>query len=974
MCVNNYFVKLLMFSLNNKDYILLYGFSSPTNQETIKWKEYQGINKSTSIWKAIITKNECEKFFESLTHSEKINLGNKSFSSPQLFERPTVLSNDGMNIKSGPISKFRRVTEFWNVDKNNLYDKMVQCLAECGINGKEQYHFILELLEWLLSECGIDFKKNGYRFGNFESYHFSNHDDDFEIQVQKEEGLLKTSVRKKCIYNDKLIVNCVSEHRERIICNQTKIFQPEEEIIEFTAKEPMSQVVVQIWDEVSGELIFSQNETIMMGISIDMNIGDPLYKVKDPWSHALFKAASNRSDIIKEHIETVSHTSKFTTISIKSETHNDIDTALADGYKVFYSYQHSKVKGAFIKNWQKDGEIQSFLKIREYIELDSVKHVIIADPYFSIMAAAKILARISRKDVQLEVVTSLTNINPDTGEKTNKNEGEELQKFLQNNVHIIHPNLMVCNLHRGGKQVFHDRYLIRYFDDGKIDGFLLSNSLNSMGQFYPFIIAPMEYEVCLEVVNYLDEMRDANIQSKVNKNERISCEVLFDSKNYCHEKNEEQLDELPYKIWFAQWSDLNKEIHISQQDVLEAVTNVMQKWDVEKEIACKMLCIMPKIVDGDSSYEVVTEAISGNKSVADLLIEEFSVLAKDTEIKRNHLSKGKYSEEYTLWMLLNDKAKPSSSGFSRILDHAGHIWYGSDTNWLYTGYKILLRLNPERYMELLVDTKSPMMLDILVLYLLRYSWSIELVCLFIEKGSLFIQLICAECMFHHLKEQKVTINQCKEILDQLMVEKRVIQMVSILSDVTYFVRISKNRNIKLEEWTSFSDWLIESISIDIIQCSSDIQENAICWIHDCEKISMCKLLLNVANHISDVSVKNKLLDKAIDVAQKEILDCSFEKDIEDIVSLYLLGMEERFDQDVETEVYKQVIDWSVFETAIEPELWNYAYKKWRKAYISAKRQLYLLCVYFEKHQNSVKAKKYIDYWKSRIEKVIMDKD
>ena len=143
MCVNNYFVKLLMFSLNNKDYILLYGFSSPTNQETIKWKEYQGINKSTSIWKAIITKNECEKFFESLTHSEKINLGNKSFSSPQLFERPTVLSNDGMNIKSGTISKFRRVTEFWNVDKNNLYDKMVQCLAECGINGKEQYHFIL---------------------------------------------------------------------------------------------------------------------------------------------------------------------------------------------------------------------------------------------------------------------------------------------------------------------------------------------------------------------------------------------------------------------------------------------------------------------------------------------------------------------------------------------------------------------------------------------------------------------------------------------------------------------------------------------------------------------------------------------------------------------------------------------------------------------------------------------------------------
>ena len=112
----------------------------------------------------------------------------------------------------------------------------------------------------------------------------------------------------------------------------------------------------------------------------------------------------------------------------------------------------------------------------------------------------------------------------------------------------------------------------------------------------------------------------------------------------------------------------------------------------------------------------------------------------------------------------------------------------------------------------------------------------------------------------------------------------------------------------------------------------------------------------------------------LDVAKEEILDCSYERDIADIVSLYLYGMEERFGQDAEEVVFNQVIDKALFETAIEPELRNYAYDKWRKAYISAKRQLYILEVFYEKHQNTPKAQKHIEYWKKRIDKVIIDKD
>lgn len=350
MSDNNYFVKLLMFSGKNKDLLLLYGFSSLTSQEIISWKEYQGINKTTSVWKAILEKNEYENFIESLKRPGLIDLGNKQFSSPILFERSTVLSNDAMNINPGPTCKFRRVTEFWNIDKKDLYRKMIRCIEERGINGKEQYNIILELLDWLIKECGIDFKKNGFRFGNFESYHYIDHEDSFEIQVPQENGLLKTLVRKKGTYNNKLLVNCVSQHCGRTICNQTKIFHPEQKVIEFAAKEPMSRVVIQIWDEVSGELVFSQEVMLMMGISMDMKIEGPSYEVKDPWSHKLFKSASNRSKIIEEYIETVKHTNKFDTISIKSKTHTEIDTAFTEGYEIFNPYKHTKLKGAYIKN------------------------------------------------------------------------------------------------------------------------------------------------------------------------------------------------------------------------------------------------------------------------------------------------------------------------------------------------------------------------------------------------------------------------------------------------------------------------------------------------------------------------------------------------------------------------------------------------------------------------------------------------
>lgn len=61
-----------------------------------------------------------------------------------------------------------------------------------------------------------------------------------------------------------MVVNCAAEHRGRWLINQTKLLVAEEGSVEFTTEEPMSRVVVQIWDRETGELLFADDLTIRL--------------------------------------------------------------------------------------------------------------------------------------------------------------------------------------------------------------------------------------------------------------------------------------------------------------------------------------------------------------------------------------------------------------------------------------------------------------------------------------------------------------------------------------------------------------------------------------------------------------------------------------------------------------------------------------------------------------------------------------
>lgn len=956
----NIFIKLLMISNSDKDFLLLYGFSVPTNQPFYPWRFRNVEETQQSIWSAILSPVDAEIFIDSLTKSSQITFGNKSFDSPILIKRPVVLSCDGQNTIAGPVSKFCKVTEYWNVHKKDLFQKVQSSFCA---DGKELYEHIQNLLSWINEECGIDFSKNGTRLGNFEAYDFPLYEDAFDIEINKECSMKKTIISKRKLFAKDLIVNCTAEHRDRSVLNQTKLFRAEAQHLDFYADEPMSRVVIQIWEGDSGELIFSKDLTLIMSMSLGIIIGSPIYRVRDPWSDKLFKSAASRSDVIKKQIETVSKKTQERALTINNSTCNAIDAAIDDSRTLFSVYQQRHSKGAFIPNKQKDGEINSFIKIREYIEPSSVKRAIIADPYFSVESAQKLLTRIPRTDIQIDIITSLTDTDPDT----NVNDADicgKYRKILNDNVSILHNNLLIRNLKRGKEPVFHDRYLIRFFDDGRIDGFLLSNSLNSMGRFYPFVIAPMDQVVCYEVCDYLDFMCDKKKQLNLPVKERIECDVLCDFRSSHRTKKSIQRESFPFDLWLHTWCVNGKGLKIAKEQLECAINTLWEHWSEEKTLTCKMISSL-----GSTTYpwsvkdlSLIVKRINGAESE---FLQEFIKIAKEKEQQQNYASYGLNSDIYTRRALLNNNAEPCRQGFSMLFDEAGHIWYAGD-NWLKGGYTLMLQLSQSRFIELLDEIKSPLMLDVLATQMLLFPWSENLYITAMKSSNICIRLLCAVYAFYQLKENRFNIVQLRNIISNLSPKASILQLSYLLSQLVFYIRTSRSIKSKMEEINSIYDWMLKVLANNLPLCNEDAQETALHWLFDCEVCSNCRLHLALAEEVSDASVKEKIYRTVISAAEHDLTTKTYTRDITELINLYLQALDALYGDKGETKLLGHIINWHVFETATEPSLKVYAYPKWSSANTRAQWQLCILKEYVSHHPSSLKAKEWLDEWGPRI--------
>lgn len=962
----NRFIKLLLFSTTGGE-VLLYGFSSPTNQPFLSWKQSGISKKHQSVLTAILPFHEAEIFEKSLTQESTLSMAKITMKSPKLVIRPIVLVNDTHSRQHGPVVEYTHLKELWNVQKEGLFQEIIHAF---GTDGKELYRDVQDLIQWCREECGIDFSSQGHRFGNFEHYQSSPLGTDFKILTHKELELKKVTIQKTEVFSRDLVVNCAAEHRERWLINQTKLLPAEESSVEFTAKEPMSRVVVQIWDWETGDLLFARDLSMMLGANLEMNFSSSAYHIRDSWTKKLLQSASNRKRDIEEGIEKVQRVTTDRTVSVKSSFHTEIDTALETGDSLLTGYRKTHCLGSFIPNTGKDGEIDSFLKIREYLEESTVDRVILADPYFSVQAAEKLLTRIPRTNLQLDIVTCLGMTDPDTGEASDI--CKVYEKFLLSNAKLLHGRLSVRNLRRGNKPVFHDRYLLRFHNDQHIDGFLLSNSLNKMGQNYPFVIAPLERKVTLEVCEYLTQMCDPKTQEKRPPKERIICDILYDSAVKPIVQDKRKSSPSPLKEWLGPEYCENSRNAVPKENLPVAIAEVWSHWGQDKEGVCRVLGELCSNVF-QWSIEDVAETLKNMDGAAEEFLMWFSACAEEKERNMKHDQNGINAREYQLWALLHNRATASRSGSHFLFDHAGHIWYRED-GWLRGSYRLMLELGPESFLLLMDASRSPLMFDVLATRMLFYPWSESLLLSASKAKLLHVQLLCARWMFSLFKDGKLSDKQVLDTLAQLTPQKRSLQTAYFLSQITFFVRTKHTlESNEIEKWEPLYRQLLSHLAADLPCCSEQERNTALFWLYDSEQCSQCSLQLDLSRYIEDPTIREAVLQQAVEGIQKYLIDSNYERNLETAVDLYLTSAEQLYGDEAEKQILGKLVDWRTFERAAEPELKNYAYDKWHYAYIRAKWQLLLLAKYVQRHPEAEKTLKWLKEWRMRFPDITNEK-
>lgn len=946
----NYFLKLLGLD-TEKGCFLLYGFCCATSQPCMTWHVRKEKKNGRKICRAILSADEKNAFLDALGKKGRFNVGDVLFSLPRLSERLRTISGGSDFMTTGPVRGYSTVTEFWNTEKEELFNTIKRALPETDGD-------MSGLCAWLREKCGVDFRREGYRLGNFEVYEKLALQDEFEIVTHGECGLKRVTVRKRYGFTQDFVINCISDGRGRVILDRTKLFRAEENEIVFTAEEPMSQYIVKIWDEKTGELVFAKDFALIMGVEIGVNFRGVTKNVTDPWSEKLKKSASNRTETIEKRIETVEPCSEAETLHVRSDGDDVLDRVFEEGCQLFKEVGENEEKGAFIYNSGKDGEIESFGKLREYMEQERVERVVLADPYFAEEASGKLLGRISREDVRVEILTSLSGSEEKGGKMIFA--VHRYRDFLKRNKDILHGKLRVINVTRGGKPAFHDRYLLRYWKDGKLDGFLLSNSVNSMGQLYPFVIAPLERKVCLAVSDYLSDMCDVEKQEKAPKQRRVKCEVLFDSeeKDSPIDKN---FEENPRWVqWISAGKDPGDSGKLTKEEWGATVKGVFARWESEKEDACRALGFLAGVYDGWSVTkvaEMLAEAGMGDDFAGIL-----RPLAEKAEETRKRQGGDSHSSEFTWRKLLSGEAELCRAGVTRLFEETLLIFYSGNT-WLRGAYNLLLRLHPQEFLEWAEELKSPLMLDVLVFGMLNCRWDSALYELTASRRMSLLQLLAAEWMLYALREGHLKPDEAEKLLMNLPVGQRALGLAHLISESAFLARMKRENSKKL---TGISRCFLPLLADTIHECTEKEIETALYWLYDCEPCSRCKLHLRLAALLSDEKIREAALDKALKIARNAISNQG-EGDAAELIDLYLDAMEARYGEEAERKFIKDFISREIFENAVEPSLGDYAYRRWSDAYFLAQRQLSVLQEWKRRHPESEKAGKWLTEWGDRME-------
>ena len=949
------FFKLLLCSVSKTESVLLYGFSSDTDQPIFIWRDTPGALPPLHILCAVLSADEARQLESVLSSTHNLVLGKHILSSPGLVPRSPALSIEHDFPITRPADGVQSLVEYWNVSKQALFRQVCDAL---GGEGKALYRNIQSMACWVKNQSGIDLLKNGAAFGNFHHYQSVPGSGLFSAEYQKDSDLQHLVVSRKSPYPHSVLINCAAEHRSTQILNEVRILAADAQSVFFSAQEPMSSISLQFWDMDTGALLDKIDQTMMLGCTFSLHCGGPVQQISDPWTQSLLRSASNRSEVIRKQLEHISHTTSESPLVIRHPCFGEIDRAMEEGQNLFLPYRSPAVRGAFLPSLQKDGEIQSFLKLRSYLEEERVCRILLADPYFSAPAAAKLLTRVPRSDLQIDILTCRTSTDPDTG--TPVDSDVLCRNFLQKNAASLHPNLTVHSLERKKHAAFHDRYLIRYHKDLHIDGFILSNSINSMGEFYPFVISPLEPEVCLEVCSYLEKLYSPDRMDK--HGPRIHCEVLWDSKNSVVGNTDVPAPpEGGADSWMPQNGDPD---FIFKGSFHDSLIHIQTCGRSDSRLALRALGEMVRSLY-TSSFQKLADAILQDTGTTEWFYQTALELIPGLEQGRTHDCGGVGSQEYLLWGLLEGTVQPSRGGFHLFYQDCGRVFY-PDAPWMSGLYDLLWVLSPKTAVVLLNQTHSPLLLDRILLNMLFAGCSGSDFESILSADCLWVPLLAADSLFAAFTEGTLPGEHLADRLRSLPHPDRALHCAYLVGrSVVHMGTLSRQR-LACSDTEQLANELLAMEAHSLPACEEDRQNLALNWLYSPATCTQSALYYALAGLISEENLRHSVLKRGMAAVGNMLVQGHAFDDTDRAIDLYLDGAEALWGPDCEGAVLRELFDAAAMETAAEPNLKHYNFDVWHKASRRADWQLRLLRHCVRRFPGSVKASALLTRWVPRL--------
>ena len=364
----------------------------------------------------------------------------------------------------------------------------------------------------------------------------------------------------------------------------------------------------------------------------------------------------------------------------------------------------------------------------------------------------------------------------------------------------------------------------------------------------------------MEVCEYLNSLSDSDIQQQKPRSLRISNEVLFCSETYRRQVQSEASTESAAERYLRQWYDeSSKQICICKEDFSTVLTAVAERAQSDRIDACKMFCYALSNIC-TSQVESLTEMLQSTGGVKALFLSEFPNLAKAAEQQCDYLKCGASSPEYTLWALLNGKARPSPQGHHLLIDRAGHIHFPGGLTWLNCGYHMMLELDIAGFLTLLSQLRSPMMFDTLAFRMAISPLDRELYCAAACSELLYVRLLSAEWLFNAIRDERSQFEVAREIWNRFEPDVRASQEAIVLSNVVFHVRTRRLESAS--QWQAIQDVLLSKLASDLPACSGEVINTALDWLHDSNAVSRATLLMALAERMENSHPQKQFLARA----------------------------------------------------------------------------------------------------------------